>query len=422
MSPSPTTRTGKEISQEELTSPEEKNPFEIRTPTRDEVIESSLHSILKLLRAADGEIPDLHNREKIKNMRRLIQTALTDEELLNRFIRPQPTARREWSQKQLPALVRDLASKAGVRVNERQLESFCEIFKSSDSGTIGLYLTAGPYADFPKENLYEAICEYADTYFETKYFLETVNKAKAVIERYFPALYRDCRVKIGISYTPNNEGARCYPRPEAGRYSIWFDAAKPLANQRDYGNLETRSFDGPYLFRRRIADLVNAIHEYAHALYSEETGGMETEKLLPPDIHKTTADAALTEGFAVMIELLSCDMLAADADKLGLDERDLRDLQEWRNGRMIYMLQTHRAAHSANEKERKWGTKAMIYAEGTVKIFHKLYKAGGMAKVIEFLHSIDRKKASATKRTSEEYREALGKPEKLRRLFGKRKD
>jgi len=105
----------------------------------------------------------------------------------------------------------------------------------------------------------------------------------------------------------------------------------------------------------RIMRLVTVFHEYGHVIFYHRTGAR------PDDTRGFTAFDAVNEGFAVTLELLMIDKAVAAREELGLSEREAAELREWKRERLAMLRGRNH------------------YTEGTLRVWHKLYRSGGQA-------------------------------------------
>lgn len=152
-------------------------------------------------------------------------------------------------------------------------------------------------------------------------------------------------------------------------------------------------FGGSHTFRRETVDLISFIHEYGHAIYDRLLG-------VPAKVSVNYANRALSEGFAVLLELIVLDHLT------GINEGDA-DFEQRRRQRIDWL----KGILDGDTCSSKWA-----YAEGT-EIMVNLFRAGGLQRVRQFVTEIRPKKADALRRDHESYQEALCRPEAVLRLL-----
>ncbi|MCH7730816.1 hypothetical protein IID21_04890 [Patescibacteria group bacterium] len=158
--------------------------------------------------------------------------------------------------------------------------------------------------------------------------------------------------------------------------------------------------------KRKVIDTLTMAHELAHAMFDSTVHGRHVEV----DFVDLSVKRALTEGFAVLTELLFIDLLRENPALLNLDDSDINALKQLKWGRL----------HSLRKKQNE-------YSEGTFRILHKVFKkaAGppqerdvhqGLRAVREFIEAIDGDKILQVERSDAEYRKLLqeGDPNKWR--------
>lgn len=165
--------------------------------------------------------------------------------------------------------------------------------------------------------------------------------------------------------------------------------------------------------KRKVADTVTMAHEFTHSIYEKLVRGHATKVPGAADKYHDTADHAVNEGFAVMMELLFIDILKTNPALLDLSTQDVVDLETWKQDRLFKL------------KEQKNG-----YTEGTYRIMHKIYSeaAGrggkrdihaGLAGIRQFLDTLNPNRTLQTSRTDQEYTDLLkkGDPQEWTRFF-----
>ncbi len=362
------------------------------SPAMEEVLHYS-HPDLYLFTPPRSDIPNLdpRKRQKVLDIRTLVQAAVKDEELLRRFVPLDDRLMRQADY--IPTLIGDIARKIGAIASEAEIGSWADTLSRSDRKTIHWYI-ANPQSPNP----YKAIALYANEYFGTQHTLQSVDRAKKIIRGYFPSLYKEFpfRAQVESSQFAWSSEETAHFLREDGSHVFKLNTGQPPSNSRALDDLETQGLlKNGYLFRRRIADLIAMLHEYAHGIY-EETVGYRPIPLSPG--YYNTVDAAFNEGFAVLIETLAVRKMEQDADKLKLDQRDVADLQEFRRQRMQCLR--------GNSRE----SMGMAYTEGAVRFLYEIHKKDGIEGVRNFLLSIDRNKTLSTSRTSPEYAALLRNP------------
>lgn len=380
----------------------------------DDIKRQSAIGVLERMRVTTSDLRKDTAREPVMRGRKALQAVLDDETLLRQFVKVSGDDLLEFHMEKIPRLVREAATKAGMADDSVVIEMLEYEMLFGDYRSIRMF-----FEDTAQENVYEAIREYADYYFATKHAVEMTEKAKIVVSRLFPQLYREFPLVTGMMHIKDYVNAT-HTITKTGKHQLMLYSREGINNIRDFADAETKGvFEKDYTFKRRNADLVMMIHEYAHGIYAEFTN---PERIDTQGDYYNTADAALNEGFAVMVELLACDGLINEADALGLDERDCDDLREWKRQRIRSLHRIFQRTLKGNAEER---TKArgkeggMAYTEGVIEFMHKVYKERGIEGFVEFLRTLDARKTLSTPRDSEAYRSVLGVPENFEALFTK---
>lgn len=381
---------------------DDKNIFEGNTSiSREEIVQLSLLGAVNL-KVSEKDVPNPEFFQEISEIRDLIEVIISNEELLTKFVELEDSLK--FRTKYLPKLVDDIVLKSEMKDNEDISNTLKSILKNSDFRTIDLYVE-----NHKDENLYKAICKYADAYFQTKDMLKSVHVAKKVIETCLPDFYKEFPFSVIIYQNVDNNRASheiIEDDEQDRRHLLRLEVLELRDNRRDYENMETTgAFEKGYSFRCKNSDLISMIHEYAHGLYSEIVNEKENEK---PKNYYETADSAINEGFAVFIEIKCCEKMINNAKIMNLDERDIKDLQERKDQRT---RELEKYKYDEN-KSNNLGA----YAEG-IEIMNMLYESGGIKNIKEFLENINIEKSLTILRSSQEYREALCDEEKLKLLF-----
>jgi len=145
-----------------------------------------------------------------------------------------------------------------------------------------------------------------------------------------------------------------------------------------------------------VTDLVSFIHEYAHGIYDKILG-------VPASIKMTRVNRSISEGFAVLLELLAIDCVAEESSDM-----DRRDFLERRDQRIRWLQKV--LTPGADDA-------LLAYAEG-VELMVNVFRSGGLAAVRDFVSRVKVTKADNLKRSNPKYREAVGIPEKILELVG----
>jgi hypothetical protein len=152
---------------------------------------------------------------------------------------------------------------------------------------------------------------------------------------------------------------------------------------------------------RRIAVLMSFMHEYLHGIFDEAVVPREARPIKLAD-EDWSIYLALTEGFAVMNELLIIDKMVAARQELGLSDKDVADLKRRKQMRILTLR---------TDKDH--------YTLGTIYFWHKIYKQGGEAGMLEFLRSLDHSKISRIYVSDPEFLAVKGKPDAFKKYLAK---
>lgn len=250
-------------------------------------------------------------------------------------------------------------------------------------------------SDLWNTDLYSHLEGYSKGLFSHRYALQLVAQAKAVINNYFPEVFMELPVIVKVLEAQANNAGHEWV---SGKHRITLEVKEPFGSSRhDIADLvSTGSFGEGYQFRRGVTDLVSFVHEYGHAIYDKNLGVPASNKV-------DRVNRALSEGFSVLLELLTIDCLQGE-----LSPMDSRDLLERRRQRVTWLQ-----GALAGEVEPS----QMAYAEGT-EFMVNLFRESGLGGVSEFLSAIKPVRADALSRSNPRYREAIADPDLMLELVG----
>ena len=220
------------------------------------------------------------------------------------------------------------------------------------------------------------------------------SQTKALYQRYFPDLFLDLDLVIRAEIGPNNNAGYEWVRGRS-RLTLQLNESPSTAPYlaKTKGSLETG-----HLFRRGITDLVSFVHEYGHATYDALLG-------VPASADVGCANRSFSEGFAVLLELLTIDHLL-QMETRHLYEYDLTDLQERRAQRVRWLQRVLQEPCSQAH---------LAYAEGT-ELMTCLHRAVGIPRVLDFVKTVVPNKANGLSRNHPVYRQSIGDPLKMAKL------
>jgi len=219
--------------------------------------------------------------------------------------------------------------------------------------------------------------------------LPQVEKAALSLFRaMMPELYRP--VPFTARY---DEGAR----PQTGH--LWSEETGHIIEiapgEPDSKDEVASAFGVPGLTRvqEKVEQLLEFAHEYAHVIFDEAVGKAVNHHIL-------SAYSAMTEGFAVALEQLIIERTLKAPERLGLSERDAKDLTAVAAARWHWL---------ANEDNH--------YAEGILS-WRTAFKQGGIAGIQAFLSSLSSARMIETPRADPAYQLAAGDPDLLSAYLG----
>lgn len=259
------------------------------------------------------------------------------------------------------------------------------------------------------------IREHARAVEAAKYLLNLYRLVLGVYKQYFPEVYVEPAIeKIKLRSPRSSYLGIC--EDSGGFYddserSVGIISGTIMQSSgRAAFNEETMSFN-ELRVRRKVNDAVVTAHELAHGIYEKLVGSKR--EVPKPAEYKITADHAINEGFAVMMELMFIKTMIAHPEILGCDSRDLKDLQAFRGERL------KRLKREGNG-----------YTEGTYRILNRVYGGGpghlpghniqsGLAAIRNFLEGLDINKTLRIRRDGVEYGNLLreGDANRWKQLF-----
>jgi hypothetical protein len=264
--------------------------------------------------------------------------------------------------------------------------------EAARSGAAVLFDGAGPKTD-------EAI-----------YLDGLLQQTRGLYRRFFPAFEAEFAVRMASSRNGAVEGTRgsheVDPRKKDAVHEITLLEDSPLgaANERErtLTPFARSAAKNPGLFKlaiqRWVSRAVTLFHEYSHGVFHQLTPGISRGMNLPePDMIRVDLAAVMDEGFAVMMELLLIDRMAASAGELGLSPGDVSDLRVRKKQRLFDMR--HRRDH---------------YAAGTYYFIHRLYKREGEEGLLSFLKDLDMGRLYTLFTYDPSYRLIQGSPQLFR--------
>lgn len=183
-------------------------------------------------------------------------------------------------------------------------------------------------------------------------------RSQRVLARYFPSLYRDLDVRYALR---SDQETRSWS--DLGVHHV--DWHRPAGVQPGPLDRVPPPFRGPAL-SRRVADLMTHLHEYVHLLFNDGLPDAFTKPAA-----ESTARHALTEGYALTVELAAIDRLVEDAALWKLSASDVGDLLSWKKSRL------------------RWLRHGGHYSAGLLHFLRPVYKRGGEATMARLLPRLD---------------------------------
>lgn len=365
------------------------------------------------LEIATGPVPNPDYQKGAEDVRLVIKTIRDNEELLMLCVEKEDKF--HTHRFDLPELIDLACKKAGLQFNEEFIDDLNYTFANGDFRTIGLYLTES----YNKNNVYEALCEYSRRYFEHRYLLKLLEKVKLLFKEFLPTLFVEFPYKVNLITNPKGSNNAEHESSKDNLSYLRIINNIDISQHREYEELETFGvFSDPsevkekHMYRRRAHDLVLMIHEYAHGIFRSfvhADTSKESEQTDEVKNYKHTLDAALNEGFAILMETKLINFLITNQEPLGLDDRDVTDFRWFKSQRFKSLLETQRYQNQKRKEEKNGALvlDATAYSEGFIRIMSKLYRIGGVEQIRSFLESIDMNKSLKIKRDSTVFNEII---------------
>ncbi len=269
-------------------------------------------------------------------------------------------------------------------------------------------------------NVGELLRNYLRCCAETKRGLVILERAKRIVGALFPEFNAEIAndlTLVGIRLEQSSNG-----NPRSNGYYNYFDkiiGITQITNPETRLSLDQNVVDaqmtagtfGNEETSRKIDDLLLVTHEMFHHIFQCATDRniRKSTFRLPQDLDTSSGVAknAIDEGFAVLLELIAIDRLSADAQKFGLSEDDLLMLGRFKRDRLSFLRNSVKKSRSSDPNTAHIGKAQLMYTDGVLKIFHGIYKEGGVPGVLAFVASLDPGKIQGIARNSQEYQAAL---------------
>jgi hypothetical protein len=263
------------------------------------------------------------------------------------------------------------------------------------------YLQAPSGARLPERTI-DALTFQATGVSCGRYLVELRERSRRLYTRLFPEVVADFPITVGYRRAEERNASQRRP-DENGVHGITFFGPDFTTHSTEDENVDSdlNVVGMPKLqVPRRIDSLVTFFHEMAHGVF---------DRAVPvPDRFRTSLDSAfyaLTEGFAVMLELVMIDRLSAARVEFGLSDADVSSLRASKRRRIQILRRVPNHL-----------------TEGTFHFWHGIYKRAGVTGMMQVLERLDPARVGALNRNSMEYRLIQDSPELFEALLTKDAD
>lgn len=239
--------------------------------------------------------------------------------------------------------------------------------------------------------VHDQLADYSACYLGSRYLADKVLQAKVVLKKLWGVRFCERHLRLRVRAAERNNAGYEWVQGEA-RLTLSLDRGSYEQMTCLEHQLTATVFGGEASHRRGALDLISMIHEYAHACFDGLWG-------TPAAAGMQSVSRAMSEGFAVLTELVSLDFLGpSSADGQTFSERRVQRIK-W--------LQEALNADAPDER--------MAYLEG-VETFANLYRQGGFDAVFDFIAGLDPGRCNAMARSHENYQAAIPRPEEIAAL------
>lgn len=298
-------------------------------------------------------------------------------------------------------LLAQLAAPLGIKDKRRKQSVLKELLRyRADLGSLFPWWSSAPYYG----TLIHVIRLAAAAKETSDNAALLTQRTRFLLHRFLPAFYKDFFYKVIVMPSDTLNGA--HSLDDSDMHSLTLHVDQPLTKK--YDSLPEPEIFSPQTdarvpgepIARRIAGLMVLAHEYSHGIFDEFVVPKEAR---PARMVGDAVFYAMTEGFAVMSELLLIDKMAAARKELGLSEKDVADLIRRKNLRIM---------HLKREKDH--------YTFGTLYFWHKIYKEGGEAGMLDFLRSLNYQKISQVTLSDPALLAVKGKPAAFKKFLSEK--
>ena len=239
---------------------------------------------------------------------------------------------------------------------------------------------------------------YSEAYFQRKYLHGLSSQAQRVLQKLYGSDFLSLPLRLRVLLAERNNAGYEWVQGEA---RLTLQLREPLGLHRMTFQQQQSSgpFGEDFPFRRGVVDSISFIHEYAHATFDAVLGG-------PVDTSLQRVGRSLSEGFAVLTELVAIDYLLRRPDDTML-QGDRQSLSERRRQRTEWLQLGLEQGLSSSQ---------MPYIEGT-ELLTRLFREGGFSGVFRALRKLQLPRCNSLKRNNPAYREAIPDPEKTWELL-----
>lgn len=322
-------------------------------------------------RLGPSEYRDKNNLKNILNNREILKNILFNPEEYSKLLFNSENEQKDFEEQKLEGFLK-------LILQNLNLDNDSDLY--ADTLRFSRDLDQRYFSNKTEKTIFDSICDHIQGRPRLEYMVQTVERAKKTIKKYFNTIYRDLPYVVSLVFT--SKECAGHKVDDSGIHELTIETSYMPSKDIDKSK-GSGFFQSNYKFQRKVVDLINLIHEYSHGLLSELAN-----KVKDQNNHETqywTADKTINEGFATLIELETIKLLLRDSKELNLSQSDIMDLQKYKELRMKFL------------------DKRADYKDG-YNLIKKVFDEKGIEGVKFYIQNMDRNKNMMIRNDSPEYR------------------